>query len=309
MSEEKQGWFKRLKQGLTRTSSKITSGITNLFLGKKISAETLDELEDILLSADLGVGVTTELMKTLHKKRTTQDLPVTEVQRLLFEQITEMLKGYPQPLRIDAVPGPHVITVLGVNGVGKTTTTAKIAKYLQEQGLTVAMGACDTFRAAATEQLQEWADRLKCPLFKNENTTDAAAVAHEAYMGTKRLGYDVLLLDTAGRLHTKSHLMGELQKINRVLKKCDEAAPHHALLVVDATSGQNVLNQIKIFQETVPISGLVMTKLDGTSKGGILVQAAQTFQLPINFIGVGESAADLRPFSAEDYAKGLVGLE
>lgn len=305
---QKLGWFQRIKKGLSKSSEKLTTGISSIFTrGKKIDVSTLEELEDLLIQADLGLSVTTELINDIEKRRFKQDITSEEVQRLLCESIYERVKNFARPFLLDSIPKPQVIMMLGVNGVGKTTCTAKLAHSLKTQGHHVALGACDTFRAGAIEQLDVWADRLNCPLFKNLKTKDAAAVAHEAYAEAKRLNYDALILDTAGRLHTKSHLMDEMVKIQRVIQKADPAAPHHVLLSVDATSGQNVLTQIQEFNTKIPVTGLIMTKLDGTSKGGILVQAAEKFKLPIYYIGVGESLEALQEFDAKAFSRSLVG--
>lgn len=304
---EKKGWFSRLKSGLKKTSHKITDGIGTIFLKKKLDEETLDELEELLLAADIGVAVTEKLLLPLRKNRFGEEVTEQEVRRVLAHEIVRIMVPYEQPLAITSGV-TTVIPVVGVNGSGKTTTLSKLAQLWQSQGYTIRMVAGDTFRAAAVSQLQVWGTRLGIPVVTGGEKADAAGLVFEAYTQAKKAGEDILLIDTAGRLHNRADLMAELEKIVRVLKKVDEAAPHQCLMILDATTGQNLYAQVEAFSKYIPITGLIMTKLDGTARGGVLIGLVDHFKIPIHAIGVGESADDLRPFNAAAFAVTLLGL-
>ncbi|MBI1275842.1 signal recognition particle-docking protein FtsY [bacterium] len=303
----KSSWFGRLKSGLQRSSGQLTESISGIFTKRKLDDAMLDELEEALITADMGVAVAMELRNSLAKDRLNKDVTDEEVKLHLASGIAAMLKPVAKPLQITDA-GPFIISVVGVNGNGKTTTVAKLAKYYQDQGKKVMLAAADTFRAAAVEQLQVWGKRLGSTVIAGEAEADPASVAYRAVEQARKEKADILLIDTAGRLHNKTGLMQELQKIHRVLTKHDEAAPHATLLVLDATTGQNAHNQVKIFDEMVKVSGLIVTKLDGTAKGGVVVGLAREFGKPIHAIGVGESTEDLRPFDADEFAKALLGV-
>lgn len=307
--EEKLGWFGRLKAGLQKSTSKFSEGITGIFTKRKLDAETLQELEDLLITADLGPQLAARLTADFGKNRFGKDISDTEVKQALAQQMTEILAPYAAPLVLDSAKQPQVVLIIGVNGVGKTTTIGKFARHYRTQGKKVMLAAGDTFRAAAISQLQIWGERTGCPVVTLPQGGDAAALAYTALERAKAEGMDLLLIDTAGRLHNKADLMEELAKIIRVIKKLDATAPHNTLLVLDATTGQNALAQAEIFLKMAAITGLIVTKLDGSAKGGMLVALAEKMKLPVHAIGVGEGADDLRPFTAEDYAKALVGLE
>lgn len=309
MAEEKKGWFKRLKDGLSKSTAKISTGITTLITHRKLDQETLDELEELLITSDLGVETSAKLIQVLSKKKFGQDITDTEIKTIFAEQIAEILEPSTQALSIDPNHKPYVILVVGVNGSGKTTTIGKLAKTWKDQGLQVSIVAGDTFRAAAVEQLQVWGHRIGTPVITTKQGGDAAGLAFSAIEEAKNRGDDVVIIDTAGRLQNKAALMEELKKIQRVIAKVDDSAPHSTLLVLDATTGQNALNQVEIFQKETNISGLVITKLDGTAKGGVVVAIAQKYGIPLHAVGVGETAEDLHDFSAKDFAHNLVGLE
>ena len=302
------GWFKRLKEGLHKTSSSLTTGITQIFTHKKLDEETLSELEDLLISADVGLTVTQTLIDTLRKDRLHQEISEKEIREILAQNITDLLKPYVHPLPDLKPHSPFVVLVVGVNGSGKTTTIAKLAHYWQEQGFPALLVAGDTFRAAAVEQLKVWGDRLGLSVLSKEPGADAAALCFEGVEYAKQHTEKLVVLDTAGRLHTNTNLMSELEKIRRVIKKVDETAPHLTLLVVDATLGQNAYQQVAAFQEKVHVDGLILTKLDGTAKGGVVIGLAERFKLPLYAIGCGEQINDLRPFEAHDFARLLMGL-
>ena len=308
-SGAKTGWFGRLKAGLSRTSSKLGEGITGLFTKRKLDQAALDELEDLLIGADLGVGPAARFVAELKKNRFDKEIAPEEVRAALAESIARVLEPVARPLAIDPAHKPHVILVCGVNGSGKTTTIGKLARQLREQGRTVVLAAGDTFRAAAIEQLQVWGERSGCAVIASQIGGDAAGLAYEALETARAQGADVLIVDTAGRLQNKKDLMVELQKVVRVLKKIDASAPHDCLLVLDATVGQNAHSQVETFRDMVAVSGLVMTKLDGTARGGVVVALADKFGLPVHAVGVGEGIDDLRPFTARDFARSLMGLE
>jgi fused signal recognition particle receptor len=307
--ETKAGWFQRLKAGLTRSSGKLGEGIAGILTRRKLDDAALEELEELLISADLGVATAAKLTANLAKTRFDKEVAPEEVRQALAADIAAILEPVARPLLLDPARRPHVVLIVGVNGSGKTTTIGKLAKLYRDQGLGVLIAAGDTFRAAAIEQLQIWGERAGCPVIAKDPGADAAALAYEALEQARRRQDDVLLIDTAGRLHNKADLMAELQKVIRVLKKLDESAPHDCVLVLDATTGQNAHAQVETFKELVAVSGLVVTKLDGSARGGVLVALAEKFGLPVHAIGVGEAAEDLRPFKAEDFARALVGAE
>lgn len=306
--EVKSSWLSRLTQGLSKSSSKITEGISSVLTKRKLDDDLLQELEEILIMADLGPKTAADLVQKLSKDRFGKDITDEEVKKFLAEGIEEILEPVAIPFIIDSDKKPFVLLMTGVNGAGKTTTIGKLAKKLKEQGKTVLMAAGDTFRAAAVEQLTVWGERSGISVYSKPLGSDAAALAYEAYAKAKEEGYDVLIIDTAGRLQNKTNLMEELQKIVRVLKKHDEDAPHSCLIVLDATTGQNAHSQVEVFKETVNINGIIVTKLDGSAKGGVIVSLANIFKLPVHAIGVGEQIDDLRAFSAKDFALSLMGL-
>ena len=306
---DQRGWFGRLRAGLARSSARLNEGISAIFNRRRLDDEALLELEELLISSDMGVGVAGEVTEALRRNRFNQEVTPEEVRSALAEQVIRLVEPVTRPLRIDRERRPFVILVIGVNGSGKTTTIAKLAKQYRDQGLRVVLAAGDTFRAAAVEQLQIWGERIGAPVVARAAGSDAAGLAYDALTQARAEDADILLIDTAGRLHNKADLMGELQKIVRVLKKIDPQAPHSVLLVLDATTGQNAHAQAEIFREMVGVTGIVMTKLDGTARGGVLVSLAEKYGIPIHAIGVGETAEDLRPFEARAYARSLVGLE
>ena len=307
--QQKQSWFQRLRSGLSRSSANLQNNIASVFTGRKLDASSLESLEEALISADMGVETAMELAEGLSKTRFGKDVSEEEVRRALAGQITAFLQPVAQPLAIDPGLKPEVILVCGVNGTGKTTTIGKLSQQLINEGKRVVLAAGDTFRAAAIEQLEVWGRRTGCPVMSKEPGADAAGLAFEALEQAKADKVDVLLIDTAGRLHNKSALMDELAKIVRVLKKQDAEAPHQTILVLDATTGQNAKAQVETFQSMVPLTGLVVTKLDGTARGGVVVALARQFGLPVHAIGVGEGVYDLRAFEAETFADALLGLE
>ena len=302
-------WWKRLKAGLSRSSSSIGQGIADVFTKRKLDAAALDDLEDILVRADLGVAASTRIVEAVGKGRYEKEVSAEEVKAILATEIERSLAAVAKPLVIDATKKPFVVLVVGVNGSGKTTTIAKLTQRLRAEGKAVTLAAGDTFRAAAIEQLKVWGDRLGAPVISRAPGADAAGLAFDALTEARENGADVVLMDTAGRLQNRTELMAELEKIVRVMKKVDAQAPHAVLLVLDATVGQNALSQVEIFGRVAGVTGLVMTKLDGTARGGILVAIADKFGLPVHFIGVGESADDLEPFEARDFARAIAGLE
>jgi len=304
---KKPGFFARLKAGLTRSTQSITQGITRVFTRRKLDQAALDELEELLIGADMGAKVAADVVAEIKRTRFDKDVPEDEVRTVLADEISKILRRVAKPLVIRPELKPHVILMAGVNGSGKTTTIGKLSQKYRAEGLKVMMAAGDTFRAAAVEQLKVWGERTGAPVISKEIGADAAGLAYEAYEKARAEGYDVLLIDTAGRLQNKAGLMAELEKMVRVIKKIDPAAPHNAILVLDATTGQNAVAQAEVFRASAQISGLIMTKLDGTARGGILVSIAEKFDLPIHYIGVGESADDLQPFDAENFSRALVG--
>lgn len=307
VAEAKVGFFARLKQGLSKTSASIGEGMASLFLGKKvIDDDLLDEIETRLLTADVGVEATSVIIKNLTQKVARKQLTDADaLYKSLQDELAAMLKPVEQPLKIEARNKPFVILVVGVNGAGKTTTIGKLAKKLQLEGKKVMLAAGDTFRAAAVEQLQVWGERNHIPVIAQHTGADSASVIFDAVQAAKARGIDVLIADTAGRLHTKDNLMEELKKVRRVIGKLDEEAPHEVLLVLDAGTGQNAINQAKQFNQTVALTGLALTKLDGTAKGGVIFALAKQFNIPIRFIGVGEGIDDLRTFESEPFVQAL----
>ncbi len=301
------GFFGRLKQGLSRSTQKLTEGLATVFVKRRLDDEALEELEDLLISADLGTEVAAHVIANFRRSRFGTEVTEEEIKQTLAEEVSAILAPVAHPLVIDRALKPHVVLVVGVNGTGKTTTIGKMAQLYHEHGLRPVLVAGDTFRAAAVEQLQIWGQRTGAPVISGPPNTDAAGLAFEALTRARAEAADVLLIDTAGRLHNKSVLMEELRKIIRVVKKHDATAPHSTLLVLDATTGQNAVQQVRVFKEMVEITGLVVTKLDGSARGGIVVALAQEFGLPVHAVGVGEQAGDLRPFDAGDFARGLVG--
>lgn len=305
----KLSWWRRLTQGLARTSSSMGSAITSLFTKRKLDATTLEDLEDILIQADLGVPAATRITQAVAKGRYDKEIAPEDVKRILAAEVERSLAAVARPLAIDRAKKPFVVLMVGVNGAGKTTTIGKLAAKFRAQKLSVTMAAGDTFRAAAIEQLKVWGERTTSRVVAREQGADAAGLAFDALTEARREGVDVLLVDTAGRLQNRVELMSELEKIVRVMKKVDPEAPHAVLLVLDATVGQNALSQVELFQKAAGVTGLVMTKLDGTARGGILVALAERFGLPVHFIGVGEGVEDLEPFAARDFARAIAGLE
>jgi len=305
---EKKGWLSRLKQGLSKTRSQFTDNMGDLFLGKKnISADDLEELETVLLMADVGIEATQTIIADIESRLDRKQLSDSEgLRQALQENMSALVAETAVPLEIDATKAPYVILMVGINGVGKTTTIGKLAQKFKNDGLSVMLAAGDTFRAAAVEQLQTWGERNDVPVIAQHNGADSAAVIFDALQAAKARGVDVLIADTAGRLHTQSNLMEELKKIRRVMGKLDESAPHEVMLVLDAGTGQNALVQADQFNAAVGVTGITLTKLDGTAKGGIVFAIGKKLGIPIRFIGVGEGIDDLRPFEADDFVQALL---
>ncbi|MFE1601008.1 signal recognition particle-docking protein FtsY [Methylobacterium sp. ID0610] len=306
---EKRGWWSRLTGGLRRTSSALSDRVTGLFTKRKLDATTLEELEDALIQADFGVETAMRISEAVGKGRYEKGIAPDEVRAILAAEVEQALEPVAHPLTIESDAKPFVLLMVGVNGAGKTTTIGKLAQKFRAQGRSVMLAAGDTFRAAAIEQLKVWGDRTGAPVISRPQGADAAGLAFDALQAAREAGTDVLMIDTAGRLQNKAGLMAELEKIVRVIRKLDETAPHAVLLVLDATVGQNAISQVELFQKTAGVTGLVMTKLDGTARGGILVALAAKFGLPVHFIGVGEGVDDLEPFTARDFARAIAGLE
>lgn len=310
--EPKGGWFSKLTSGLSKSTNKITQGISDLVTKKKLDQEALDELEEVLITADLGPSTAMKVVEDFSRDRFGKDISEDEIKEALAASISKILVPVAIPFDVEKPSdgSPFVVLMCGVNGAGKTTTIGKLAYQLHfDHGMNVMMAAGDTFRAAAVEQLEVWSQRASATLLKKDIGADAASVAYEAYAQAKEEGVDVLLIDTAGRLQNKTNLMEELQKVIRVLKKQDEDIPHATLLVLDATTGQNAFSQVETFKEMVNVTGLVVTKLDGSAKGGVLVGLADQFGLPVHAVGVGEAIKDLQSFDAAHYANALVGLD
>jgi len=304
---EKRGWLQRLRSGLSRSSSKIGESITGLFTKRKLDKALLDELEEALIAADLGPATAAKLTAALSKERFGKDITPEETRDVFAGEVARILGPVAKPLVLGGHK-PHVVLVVGVNGSGKTTTIGKLAQHYRGQGLKVVLAAGDTFRAAAVEQLKIWGERTGAEVVAGGEGADAAGLAYDALAKAKASGADLLLIDTAGRLQNKTGLMAELAKIIKVVKKLEPAAPHDTLLVLDATTGQNAHSQVEVFKEICAVTGLVVTKLDGSAKGGVLVALAERFGLPVVAIGVGETADDLKPFEAESFARSLMGL-
>jgi fused signal recognition particle receptor len=302
------GVFSRLKEGLARSTQKLGGGITQVFRTGRLDDEALEELEELLISADLGTEVAGRVIAAFRRSRFGKEVTEEEIKEALAKEIAAILRPVARPLELDPERRPHVVLVVGVNGTGKTTTIGKLAQQYRAQGLHPVLVAGDTFRAAAVEQLQIWGQRTGASVIAGPPRADAAGLAFEALARAAAARAEVLLVDTAGRLHNKSVLMDELAKIIRVMRKHDPSAPHSVLLVLDATTGQNAIQQVKVFKEMVDVTGLVVTKLDGSARGGIVVALAETFGLPVHAVGVGERASDLRPFDATEFARGLVGV-
>jgi fused signal recognition particle receptor len=302
---KKQGWFQRLKAGLTKTSARLSQDIAGIFTKRKLDADTLQELEDLLIRADLGVETAMRITEALAKGRYNNEIAPEEVRAVLAAEVERALIPVAKPLRIDADHRPHVILVVGVNGTGKTTTIGKLAHRLVGEGKKVTLAAGDTFRAAAIDQLKIWGERAGAEVIARGVGADAAGLAFDALTRARENNSDVLLIDTAGRLQNKRALMDELEKVIRVLRKIDPGAPHQVLLVLDATTGQNALNQVEIFKDKAGVTGLVMTKLDGTARGGILVAISAKFGLPVHAIGIGEGVEDLAGFDAQEFARAI----
>ncbi|WP_413285582.1 signal recognition particle-docking protein FtsY [Vibrio sp. MA40-2] len=305
-----EGFFTRLKRSLARTKQNIGAGFFGLFKGKKIDEDLFEELEEQLLIADVGMDTTQKIINNLTDKASRRDLKDGEaLYGLLKEEMAEILSTVEQPLEIDSQSSPYVILMVGVNGVGKTTTIGKLAKQFQADGKKVILAAGDTFRAAAVEQLQVWGERNNVPVIAQHTGADSASVIYDAIEAAKARGVDVVIADTAGRLQNKGHLMEELRKIVRVMKKVDESAPHEVMLTLDAGTGQNAISQAKLFSDVSPVTGITLTKLDGTAKGGVIFALADQFQIPIRYIGVGEGIDDLRPFESDNFIEALFSRE
>ena len=301
------GFFNRLKEGLTRSTQKLTTGIAAVLVKRRLDDAALAELEEGLIAADLGPAAAAHIIAAFRRSRFGNDETDAEIRQALADEIAAILAPVARPLVLDPALKPHVVLVVGVNGTGKTTTIGKLALQYREQGLRAVLVAGDTFRAAAVEQLQIWGSRTGAPVVSGAHEADAAGLAFNALTQARHDGADVLLIDTAGRLHNRAALMEELRKMIRVLRKQDPSAPHSVLLVLDATTGHNALEQVRVFKEMVDVTGLIVTKLDGSARGGIVVALAQEYGLPVHAVGVGEQAGDLRPFEAMDFARGLVG--
>jgi fused signal recognition particle receptor len=306
---DRRSWWQRLKQGLSRTAGSMTDGITGLFTKRKLDATTLQDLEDILIQADLGLDVACRITEAVGRGRYDREIEPDEVRHILAREVAAVLGPVARPLSPDSALKPFVLLMVGVNGAGKTTTIGKLAHKFRAEGKSVMLAAGDTFRAAAIEQLKVWGERTGAPVISRPQGADAAGLAFDALTAARESGTDVLLIDTAGRLQNKTELMAELEKVVRVIRKVDASAPHAVLLVLDATVGQNAVSQVDLFSKSAGVTGLVMTKLDGTARGGILVALAERFKLPVHFIGVGEGVDDLEPFEAEDFARAIAGLD
>jgi fused signal recognition particle receptor len=308
-TQDRQSWWQRLSGGLKRTSASIGGAIADLVAKRKLDAAAIEEIEEVLIRADLGVDVAMRTAEVVGEGRYDKSISADEVKAVLAAEVEKVLGPVAQPLAIDSAAKPFVILVVGVNGSGKTTTIGKLASKFRAEGRKVMLAAGDTFRAAAIDQLKIWGERTGAPVIAREPGADSAGLAFDALQAARAAGSDVLLIDTAGRLQNKAVLMEELEKVVRVMKKLDPAAPQAVLLVLDATVGQNALSQVEVFQKVAGVTGLVMTKLDGTARGGILVAIAARFKLPVHFIGVGEGVDDLAPFSAREFAKAIAGIE
>lgn len=303
----KKGWFSRLKSGLAKSSSKLTDGITSIFTKSKLDDEALQDLEDLLIQSDLGVATAMRITDQLSASRYNKEISGEEVREILAKEVESILSPVAQPLVVSSDHKPHILLMVGVNGAGKTTSIGKLAEKFRVEGKSVMLAAGDTFRAAAVDQLKIWGERTGASFVSGQLGSDASGLVYDALEKANADGVDVLMIDTAGRLQNKTDLMAELEKIVRVIKKFDPTGPHNVLLTLDATTGQNALNQVDIFQKIAGVTGLIMTKLDGTARGGILVAIAEKYKLPIHAIGVGESIEDMQAFNAEDFAQAIVG--
>jgi fused signal recognition particle receptor len=308
-STTKKSWWRRLSGGLKRTSASIGDAIAGIVSKRKLDATTIEELEDVLIRADLGVDAAAKISAAVGEGRYEKAIAPEEIKAILAAEVEKLLTPVAKPLIVDPAAKPFVIVVVGVNGSGKTTTIGKLAARLADDGHKVMLAAGDTFRAAAIDQLKIWGERSSSPVIARAPGTDAAGLAFEALTDARARKMDVLIVDTAGRLQNRAELMGELEKIGRVMKKIDPTAPHAVLLVLDATVGQNALSQVQQFSKIAGVTGLVMTKLDGTARGGILVAIATKFPLPVHFVGIGEGIDDLAPFAARDFARAIAGIE
>ncbi|MFO1185520.1 MAG: signal recognition particle-docking protein FtsY [Bauldia sp.] len=306
--QARQNWFQRLRQGLARSAGALGEGIAAVFSKRKLDAEALAEFEEVLLKADLGVEAAEAIAKAIGAGRYDREIADAEVKAILAGEVERALAPVAKPLVLRTDLRPHVILVVGVNGTGKTTTIGKLAARFAAEGKKVMLAAGDTFRAAAIDQLKLWGERTGAPVIARAPGADPAGLAFDALQAARNAGADVLLIDTAGRLHNRAELMAELEKVVRVLRKLDPSAPHTVLLTLDATTGQNALNQVEIFGRQAGVTGLIMTKLDGTARGGILVAIANKFGMPVHFIGVGEGVEDLEPFEARDFARAIAGI-
>lgn len=307
--EKKKNWFQKLKTGLFKSSEKISQGVKKIFVNKKLDIQTLNDLEELLIMADLGPSAAEKLTAELANEKFDKNIKPEEVKTFLAKKIEETLVDVAKPLILNNSKTPSVVLVVGVNGTGKTTTIGKLAHQYSSEGKKIMIAACDTFRAAAVEQLQIWAERSNAEFVKSSQGCDSAGLAYEALEKAKSKKIDVLFIDTAGRVQNRTELMEELAKIIRVIRKLDPESPHHCLLTLDATTGQNAVSQVEIFKEMAEISGLIVTKLDGSAKGGILLSLAEKFSLPVHAVGVGEKIEDLQSFEAQEFAKSLMGLE
>ena len=307
-AQQRRGWFSRLKEGLSKSSKSITGSITSIFTKRKLDKDTLQDLEDVLLQADLGLPMAERIVRAVSEGRYDKEIDPEEVKRILASEVAKVLKPVEVPFNF-GTEKPFIILVVGVNGAGKTTTIGKLGAIATREGFKVMFAACDTFRAAAIEQLTVWGQRIGAKTMARPTGADASGLAFDAIKEAKADGTDIVFIDTAGRLQNKAYLMDELDKIVRVIKKQDETAPHAVLLVLDATTGQNAMAQADIFTKVAGVTGIIMTKLDGTARGGILVAIAERFKLPVHAIGVGETVDDLQPFEAEGFARAIAGLE
>lgn len=308
MITEKKGWFKRLQEGLKKTSSQITSNITQVFTHKTLDEESLEELQDALIQADVGLETSQKLIEALKRQKFHQECTDTEIRTILAQEIEASLKKYEAAFPLPFPCKPFVLMMVGVNGSGKTTSIAKLAHFFQEHGLKIMLAAADTFRAAAIDQLDIWAQRLNIPIYTKPHGSDPAALCFEAFEKAKLENMDLLIIDTAGRLHTNANLMEELDKIRRVLQKIDPSAPHLTLIVLDATVGQNAYKQVEVYKEKAKIDGMILTKLDGTAKGGVVLGLTEKFDLPLYALSFGETKDDFRAFDAHSFSRALMGL-
>ncbi|GJM03605.1 MAG: hypothetical protein DHS20C08_21060 [Rhodomicrobium sp.] len=308
VAETKKSWFSRLKSGLSKSSTKLADGISGIFTKRKLDDEAIEELEDLLIQSDLGVAMAMRITERLAATRYDKEISDEEVKAVLAEEVEAILSPVAQPLVLSGAHKPEILLMVGVNGAGKTTTIGKYAQKFRAEGKSVMMAAGDTFRAAAIDQLKVWGERTGAQVIARDVGADASGLVYDALTAAKEAGSDVLMIDTAGRLQNKANLMAELEKIVRVIKKIDDQAPHHVLLTLDATTGQNAMNQVDIFQKVAGVTGLVMTKLDGSARGGILVAIADKYKLPIHAVGVGEGIDDMQAFDPKDFAGAIANI-